>query len=259
MKRQIVFLYLVIFLLWAKESWAHFLWINPQAYHLIGGEELRFTLGFGHHFPGPGGDFLEQSFLKSLTLYTPAGKSLKVKEGKYPILFKTSALFEEGTYLLAAERKPGFFSKTAYGFARKPKNALKDVIECKFSKRYAKALITVGKPKGKLYRQVLGHELEIILLKDPGLLKIGDTLPFKVFYQGRPYARAMVLATYEGFSPREKAFYSFAVRTNAQGEGVLRLDHHGPWLIVVAKKKPYPEANVCDVETLVATFTFELP
>ncbi len=259
MKKTGIFWFFVLGLFLTTQARAHFLWVNPRAYHLETGEELVFTLGFGHHFPGPGGDFLEKSLLKELIIITPSGKRLVVETGAYPILFKTPALLKEGTYLVVAEKKPGFFSKTAHGFFRKPKNELEDVIECKFSKRYAKALVTVGKAKGELYRQILGQELEIILLKDPNSLRVGDELPIKVLYQGKPYSKAQVLATYEGFSPREKSYFSFAVRTNARGEATLRLDHRGPWLIKVSKINPYPKKEICDVETLVATFTFELP
>ncbi len=239
---------------------AHFLWLNPWAYHLDTGEDLRLTLGFGHNFPGPGGDFLEASYLKTLFLWGPEGTRVDLKTGKYPILFKSPSVLEkEGTYLLVAAKKPGFFSKTATGFARKPKNELSDVIECKYSKRYAKALITVGKPGGKAYQKVIGHELEIIPLKDPYLLRVGDGLPVKVLYQGRPLAKTWVLATYEGFSPTgHQTYFSFAARTNRRGETVIRLDHRGVWLIFVSHQEPYPQPDVCDVSTAVATLTFEL-
>ncbi len=256
------FLFCLLFVSFSfyKMVWAHFLWINPRAYCLQPGEELRLTLGFGHNFPGAGGDFLEAHFLKTLKVFSPSGKEIPIKEGKYPILFKSvSVLQENGSYIVLAEKKPSFFSKTAWGFVRKPKNKVQDVIECKFSKRYAKALIQVEKAKGEIYRRIFGQELEIIPLKNPSTLKPGDELPLKVIYQGHPLAKEFLFATYEGFSPTgNKTFFAFATRTDAQGKVRIRLDHRGVWLLLVALKKPYSKAEVCDVETVVATFTFEL-
>jgi len=258
MRKTLLFIFLFLFPVSVVK--AHFLWINPQSYHLAPGEGLRLTLGFGHHFPGAGGEFLEATFLADLSLFAPDGQRTSLKEATYPIIFETtSTLIKEGTYLLVAEKKPGFFSKTASGFARKPKSELADVIECKYSRRYAKALITVGNPGGKVYQKVLGQELEIIPLKDPNLLRPGDFLPVRILYRGHPLAKTFVLATYEGFSPTgHQTFFSFAVRTNARGEANLRLDHPGAWLIFVSHEEPYPQPDVCDVSTAVATLTFEL-
>ena len=258
MRKKILGLLLVLCLL-PQEIWAHFLWINPQKYRLQPGEGLKVTLGFGHHFPGAGGDLLKGANLKELKLILADGRDIPLKAPSDSLVFETSStLAKEGTALLGAEKKAGFFTKTVSGFYHQSKKGLANVLVCKYSRRFAKALITVGKPRGKIFQKVLGQELEIIPLKDPATLKAGDWLPLKVLFKGKPYRKKWVLATYEGFSSSDRPAFSYATRTDYQGRAFVRLDHRGIWLIAVFHEEPYPEREVCDVSTVVSTLTFEL-
>lgn len=92
----------------------------------------------------------------------------------------------EGTYLLAANRKEGFFSKTTQGYKPKSKKGPKDVIHCSYSGGYSKAIINVGRGGGDAFSKTVGQTLEIVPLSDPADLKIGDYFNCKVLYEGKP-------------------------------------------------------------------------
>ncbi len=238
---------------------AHFMWLNPRTYAFMPGESLQMTLGWGHSFPGQGGDFLPQERLKEAFALSPSGQKISLSASKISIIFNAQTAFEEeGSYLLAAQRKAGFFTKTTSGYKRQSKKGLKGVIECKFSRGYAKAIVSVGKAGGEVYRKVLGHELEIVPLKDPNILRPGDYLPIQVTFKGKPLAKHFVYATYAGFSPTGETDFAYATETDSQGRAQIRLDRRGVWLIVVRYRTHYPDSQVCDLYKVVSTLTFEL-
>ena len=240
-------------------SGAHFLWINPRAYQMNSGQSFYFTLGFGHLFPGAGGDFLPNDRVQKFYFIDPAGKRGDIIMDKYQILFRSSEIqTKSGTYLIFAERKGGFYTKTVEGFRLQSKEGLSDVLFCKYSRMYAKSLVNIEKPEGLTYEKKVGAELEIIPLKNPGLLKVGEYLPVTVLLRGKPFKKQKLYATHEGFSTSNLPAFSYVTKTDSHGNALIRLDKRGVWLIMARFEEPFEQKDKCDYFSLVSTLTFEI-
>ncbi len=114
----------------------------------------------------------------------------------------------------------------------------------------------MGEGAGEVSR-VVGQELELVPLKNPAALKVGDTLPIKVLFKGQPVPDyPPVNATYAGFENK----YAFAHTSSAGKDGItnLRILHNGTWLVMVSVKQPYPDAKECDTVSYTSVLTFEV-
>ena len=176
----------------------------------------------------------------------------------------TRVNFEKpGAYIVAAVLKPGFYTiyveKGKVHHKIGPKTGLKGVILSLYYEQYAKALVMVGAEDTFAYKNRIGHKIEIVPLKNPTSLRIGDFLPIQVLFDGRPAKYCRVFATYSGFSTGE----DFAYTTSTDGEGIakIRILHYGPWLIKAEMKLPATGdlRDKCDELHYTATFTFEVP
>jgi uncharacterized GH25 family protein len=96
------------------------------------------------------------------------------------------------------------------------------------SETFSKVYVNL-KAKDTLWSELAGTRLEIVPLANPSSLKIGDTLPVKILFEGRPVA-TRVQAAYDGKGAKG---HGFAVRTESGADGTVRiaLTQAGPWLI----------------------------
>ena len=227
--RYVVFcaLIMIIFVgIYSKSAFAHDMWINASCYSPKAGSPVYLTIGWGHHYLIPGGEFMPKEYLDRIYLVDPDGKKLKIKSVN-EIEYKSDPILQEGTYLVVVIKKGGFFTKTTEGYKRgHSKKGLKNVISCKYSVKSAKAIINVGKPKGKIFLKPIGSKLEIIPLANPADLKEGDYFPIKVLFDGKPLAKEYVFATYAGFSTEKDAF-AYATKTNGSGIAKIKIIKSG--------------------------------
>lgn len=120
--------------------------------------------------------------------------------------------------------------------------------------RCAKALVQVGEIDSTAGDRPIGLELELVADKNPYALSIGEKLPVRLLYQGKPLAGALVAAV-----NRNDVAGRTATRTNQDGKAVLTLDRKGLWMIR-AVHMVRPDAGVeADWESLWASLTFALP
>ena len=178
---------------------AHDMWIQMQDYLLGKSQNAVFSVASAHHFPPKGDELMTRDRIDKVVVLSPDGKELPaVPQGDTQ--YQSKSLEAQGTYIAVAAPQNGFSSKTPEGYQRgKSKKDVKDVIECRYSEKFGKALFTVGTPGGNAFSQSLSHKMEIIPMKDPAMLKEGDDLPVKVLMEGKP-ARTYIYGTYAGFS-----------------------------------------------------------
>lgn len=243
----------MIFPVWAP---AHDMWLEMQDYTIDAGEDLSLTLAYGHHFPARG--VMDKDDLEEVYVLDGKGQRMDIKADAN-ITYKTvKASKEEGTYLVVAKKKGGFFTKTTEGYKRgQSKKGLKNVIQCTYSAKYAKAIVNVGTAGGKAYSKVLGQDFEIVPMADPGTLAQGDYLPVKILFKGKPLASAQVLATYMGFST-EKNTFAYATKTDKAGVAKIKTLHYGVWLITASNIQDYPDEQECDQYKFSSSLTFEI-
>lgn len=231
---------------------AHFPWITLTDFTPQKGASLLMTIGWGHHYPL--GGFLKENALKDIVLIGPGKNTPNIIYTSEVELQSESGLSREGTYIVAAQRKAGFYTKTAQGGKPMSKKGLDNVIRCSFSHMCMKAVANVG--KGTQADAVVGHPLEIIPLKNPVDLRTGDYLPIRVLLNGKPY-HGEVFATYAGFST-DKNTFAYATATDKKGQARIRILQQGIWMMKVAYEVPYPDPQECDVQSYIATLTLKV-
>lgn len=234
-------------------AYAHYPWINMSNYNPDAGDSLQFTIGWGHRYPL--GGFLQQDELENIIIVGPKGNKL-VPQAATTLEFKLKkTISEPGTYTIAAQRKTGFYTKTAEGGKRQSKKGLENVKLCTSSHMSMKAIVNIGVGGGEL-EFPLNHPLEIVPLANPADLTTGDYFPIRLLLHGQPH-QGMVFATYMGFST-DKETFAYTSKTDRQGKTRIRILQPGIWLIKAEFRKTYPDRDVCDVEAFVSTLTLEI-
>ena len=243
--------------LFCIQASAHDMWLNMRHYSSESGKPAHLTIGYGHYFAGPGGEFMPSEYLDRFYLIDPDGSELKVKSNNEVEYQSEKTLDKTGTYLVVASKKGGFSTKTTEGYKRgRSKKGLKNVISCTYSEKHAKAIVNIGNGSGNVFSGSLGHKLEIVPLKDPSNLSEGDYMPIKVTFEDKPL-RTPVVATYAGFST-EKGVFAYATKTNKEGMAKVKIIKSGIWLVIVKHKVPYPDPEECDTISCSSALTFEV-
>lgn len=248
-----------ILLLLSGRTISHTLWLNLSDYSPER-ERCIVYFGWGHRYPVE--DFLDQEkFLKRFFLVKPSSgvESLTPNPGGF--LATEVRFLENGTYIVSAELKPGFWTmymeKGKMHHKLGPKRGLKEVILSQYYEQYAKAIVNVGEGSNS-FSKPIGQKLEIVPLENPEKLKCGDFLQIQVLFENKPVKYCQVLATYLGFSTGED--FAYATSTDGKGIARIRLLHWGPWLIKVNYKLPPTEKfkGKCNWLSYTATLTFEV-
>jgi uncharacterized GH25 family protein len=240
-----------------QTAWTHDLWVTVDPYALGINGSPSLAVFNAHRFPAGEEDYMAADRLDQVFVVSPTGAKLAASaraDGKYG---PKASLKDTGTYLAVALPINGFATKTTDGYQKgKTKKDADNVIECKYSRKFAKAVLTVGRPGGEVVSKPLGHAMEIVPLKDPAMLKAGDFLPVKVLLEGKP-ARTFVYGTYAGFSETGDTF-AFTTRTDKKGVARIKMIHDGVWVLIAKHEEAYPDTAECDKQAWAATLTFEI-
>lgn len=246
-------------------SSAHTLWLNASDYspaiYPKFGARTKIYFGWGHQYPVD--DFLSQESLNDFFLISANGDKKKLNPNPGGFLATSVSFKGSGTYLVCARLKPEFYTmyeeKDKIRHKAGPKTGLKGVILSRYYEQYAKALIDVGEGSGDSFKRHVGHDLEIIPLRSPSELKVGDLLPVQVLFKGKPARYCKVYATYSGFSTN--CDFAYTTMTDKKGEAAIRIIHYGPWLIKTGMKLPVTGElkEKCNELSYSATLTFEVP
>lgn len=255
MKRIIILTALLITTAIISAS-AHDMWIAPESYNLIKGENAKATFPYGHVFPAEDKEYTKKETMIDTTIITPKGKNIKLNTWKGEVL-QSKKLKEEGTYLMVSGNKGGFYTKTTDGKSeRKPKNEVSNAAKGTYSKKFTKSVITVGNAGGAAFSRVTGQPLEIVPLDNPALLKNGDQISVKVLLNGKPYETELK-ATYDTYS-KEKNAFAQTIKTDSNGIGIIKLTKNGAWLVRAVNKVPYSNPEKADEQSYTATLTFSI-
>jgi uncharacterized GH25 family protein len=119
--------------------------------------------------------------------------------------------------------------------------------------RCAKALLAAGRlTEDAIWGRPVGLTLE--LLPEGDLLRAGETIRFRLLYDGKPLSGALVKAI-----AREDPETTLSARTEANGRAALRLGRKGVWLVKAVHMVAAPPETGADWESFWASLTFELP
>ena len=182
--------------------------------------------------------------------------------------FKTG---EAGTYVLGVSTASRIIDLTAKEFnnylahdgvldmleTRKKEGTDGDDASERYSK-HVKAIYQVGDAQTDAYQHRLGYPIEIMPLKNPYKLGVGDTFEALVLRDGQPVGGQLVYASYAGFHGRsDDGSHVEAVKTRTDGDGVARfeLTKAGQWYVRLIHMVKSDEKGV-DYESNWATLTF---
>jgi nickel transport protein len=209
---------------------AHDLWLEPQGEGLV--------LRYGHR----GGESLdlETAKVKVILCQLGAGPVADVRgtskatsrELRTPSRCDVASAFLDG----------GYWSLTPDGERNLPKSEVPDAVRSWQSKQFAK-WIDVHSPAAI---QVLGDELEIVPVGDLSRVHQGDKATFRVLWQGKPAAGAILTIDHRPLG-----------ETDAAGECRVRVRAPDVESVSATLKRPLgtPEADTLTAE---ASLTFEV-
>jgi hypothetical protein len=117
-----------------------------------------------------------------------------------------------------------------------------------------KVLIQVGEGGGGDCSRALGFPLEIVPLRNPFLVKIGDMLAVRVLFQGKPLPEANL-----GWqSPGDGELARGTVRTDGKGETLIPIAR-ADLMTVRLTHMTRPKAKDYEWESFWTTLTFRIP
>jgi uncharacterized GH25 family protein len=244
---------------------AHDFWIEPSSFHPAAGSELSVSLRVGEHFRGdpvprddarivrfvlssPGGE----TPIAGLPATDPAGfvrisspgfAVIGYRSNRTPILIEAEK-FEK--YLGDEGLDAVLEARAARGERGKPG---KEVYS-----RSVKSLVAAGGSGQAGFDRVLGLTLELVADSNPLKTRPGGKMPFRILYEGKPLAGALVKAI-----ALEDPDNTLAARSDRSGRVTFVLPRKGVWLVKAVHMVTAPPETRADWESLWASLTFEIP
>ncbi len=244
---------------------AHDFWIEPAKFLVRPGETVAIRLLVGDHFQGEAfGRYA--SLIERFVVSGPDGEAETVGwEGSDPA--GLARLDKPGLYAIGYRSKRSFTRLDAQAFenyiageglqrisAERARLGESDRPVREAFSRCAKALVQVGQPAPEDEFPTLGLTLELTARRNPYRLKVGEDLPVRLVYQGKPLEDALVAALNQS-----EVGALQARRTNQDGEVSFQIDRPGLWMIKTVHMVRPPEDVDADWESLWASLTFDLP
>lgn len=254
----------MVFLL-ASPALSHDFWIEPSSFHPAVGSRLTVSLRVGQHFRGEPVPRMDPMIARFVLASASGETSIGGLPGTDPAGFVRIA--SPGFLLIGYRSKrspitlePGKFEEyladegldSVLGARAERGEHGKPGVEV--YSRCAKSLIAADGADGSGFDRVLGLTLEIIAEDDPFKFRDGGIMRFRVLYEGKPLAAALVKAI-----TLEDPDSTLAHRSGADGRVSFRLPRKGIWLVKVVHMVPAPKETGADWESLWASLTFEVP
>jgi uncharacterized GH25 family protein len=229
---------------------AHEFWLQPQKFFFEVGERAAIGFKVGENFTGEPWDLKVHRVERLQALHLEQVKDLKgnvVPEGKSNI---EVPLTEEGTHLVVMQSNNAFIELEADKFnAYLEEDGLMEIKSMRersnssnkpskeFYSRHTKLLLQAGVKRDDTYRKVVGLPIEIIPLKNPYAMKRGETMRFRVLWQGKPLFGASVKV----WNNHENRVMLQNIFTSQEGIIEAPLSNSGMWMISVVKMVPSKE------------------
>lgn len=180
--------------------------------------------------------------------------------GRALVTFETA-----GTHILAFESRSSFSELDGAAFANyAEKEGLTAILEDRAARkagddpgretysRRAKALIHVGGGDPGDVSFAVGHRLEIVPLKNPYALKVGEALPVRVVFEGAPLSGTTI--DFDDLSDALEPLQS--AMTDENGVAAFNVEGPGPFKLMTIWGVPLTSRRIADYETIFASLTF---
>ncbi|MBU4446983.1 MAG: DUF4198 domain-containing protein [Proteobacteria bacterium] len=233
MKKCLLFI-LALTLLSASALYAHDTWVAKEG--------DAFVVMNGHHGKG---EPYKPAYVKGAKAYDASGKEIAVTLKPQDTRVLLTPAKEPA--LVTVIYAPGAWVKTPEGWKNLSKREAKNVnvIESGEWVKNVKHIYLWN----ERFSKPLGAKMEIVPLKNPLALKVGETLPLEVFYEGKPLAGAAVKAA--GVGKDE-------LKTDRNGRAEVPIKEKGLNLVVVTRKTTTPNNPDSDILYEAAHIAFEV-
>lgn len=239
---------------------AHTLWVTAKPAKPE--DTITVIRGYSDHFPilKPIAE-KRLVFLPAPKLIAPDGKMVQLKAGGTDSEFVAETPAVTGTYLVTGEYLPTYWTQSEEGgWTMQPKNEVKGkIIQSYRHAAFAKGVYNVGGALDtELITRPLGTLIELVPLANPSAAKVGDTIRFQAFYQGKPLPEATVTAMVEGYGDGHeiKAFMS---TTDAKGIVEFIPWKAGFWQVEVHHSVAPGDASKGNSDNWNAMVSFSIP
>jgi uncharacterized GH25 family protein len=238
---------------------AHEFWVEPSQFTPASGARVDVRLCVGDGFEGWSLARNEQRMERFAAIGSHTEQQLLGLEGADPA--GVVRLEAPGRHILAFESKHSLANMPAEEFSAYLKEkGLERILAQRAQRgethllardaytRHAKALIRVGDSSEGTADRAIGLRLELIAEPVRG----GAAQVFKLLYQGKPLADALVTATRLGSADSD-----LHARTDKQGRATFSLERAGVWRIGAVHMIEARDKKTADWESLWASITFE--
>jgi uncharacterized GH25 family protein len=245
---------------------AHDLWLLAEPSSVAAGASLQLQAATGMRFP-ESLSAVTPDRLENFWVLDAAGGRHQVSgaraEGK--LLRADVRLDAPGVALAALAIKPRTLELSASDFndylehdglpqileRRRARGEIDESARESYAK-YAKAILTVGEGGSRdLATRPAGLRIEIVPLRDPGVVGAGEELPVQVLFEGRPLGGVYVYALAAGAEG-----YGEGHRTDEDGRTTVPLPAGGLMSLHCIHMRPHADAAEADWESFFATVTF---
>ncbi len=173
----------------------------------------------------------EMEPIEHVDVYFVQGKKrtpVKLHKNESRLTLDGEVLASPGTSIIAGHRQGIVWTNTSKGWKQGSKTQYTGVISSGKYEKFCKTLIERGKTDNG-WQQILGHDLEIIPLKNPSNTQIGEELAVRILYQGKPLT-AKVWATIDGFSNHPNT-WAYCTESDDKGIAYIKITAPGLWMI----------------------------
>lgn len=226
---------------------AHEFWLEPIEFFYQKGEKAVISFKVGENFVGEPWDIKKHRVEKLQIVHLASAKDLKTSVGDGPKNNLEIALLDEGTHMVVMQSNNAFIELDADKFnAYLKEDGLDDITFLRekagttnkpskeFYSRHAKLLLQVGSKPDDTYNKPVGLPIEIIPEMNPYSLKIGETIRFKILWQGRPLFGALVKV----WNKHNNIAMLQNIYSGKDGVVETTISNSGQWMVSVVKMVP---------------------
>lgn len=253
-------------------TYAHDLWLVPAKFKIAPGANVSIALNTGDTFPISDGAVKPERIERAALVTSDGSEPLPAFHMKgNATLVDVIAPRRDGGAVIEVVLKPVATKQPRASFDEFVKHEGLDAVAEQLARessrrdeerrtyaKYAKTLLRIGRGGGAaLYSKPLGHRLEIVPEADPFTLKMGQTLPVRLLFDGEPLAGARLVM---GSTSKATATQSkmAGVRTDADGRARIRIRSNGAHYIHTLHMIPAADGADVEWESFWATLTFEV-
>ena len=122
-------------------------------------------------------------------------------------------------------------------------------------RRVTKTLLRAGGKSDRTFALRTGQRLELVPLIDPTATPVGQTLRFKLFFDDKPVAGALVRAWHH----HDNETISIRAISDAEGMVTYSLPYAGPWMVSTVYMTAATDSNEADWDSYWGNLMFEVP